>query len=1020
MNQKVRYLFMAVFPVIVLFLNTARISAEPGRWEHELSGGEWRLNIDPEASWKDDDIYLPPVKIDTLPVHQPSFGWENLADPARGITVSVPGTVEEYYWSANGNPNGIAGDYLGVSWWSTTFKLDQSLRGKRIILAFESVNLRAEVYVNRKLAGYDVIGNTPFEFDVSDAVVFGGENRLDVRITDPVGDFEWNDEYLMKWGQNMVPAVHGFGGITGKVTLRATDAVHVDDIYVQNKPEPTDVDVFVTVGNSSGAGSDGSLSLVIHEWKNPSRVLWQKTVPLSVSSKGGEYTFRVKAPEAKLWDIDKPNLYTAAVSFSSGDGGVQDTMTRRFGFRFFTVGEEHGDKRYYLNGKRVFIFAAMTRGFWPKNGIFPTPEMARKDIETARSLGLNMMLFHRAIGQPRAIDAADELGMLTYEEPGGYMCNPGTYSQIKERMAPVPPVAREWRREKLRRMVIRDRSVPSMVIFNMDDLSWNEPNDDDKENIVMVHTLDPSRLVTFNCITLPTIPNNRDYPFKLHMKPFDMNFYCHGWTSPYHLMATGVYLDNYYRNPRYYLRYVIDPIATMGDSLYPMPEDEIIFLGEEGDLSAPVRLEKIKNELAMTGANGWRESEHLDWYRAYERFLDESGFRSSFPTVDDLTVSLGAKMHYFHGRILENTRISNKADAYVLNGWASAATHTDIVDTYRNPTGDPAILQHYTQPLYVAVKIRDKVLPAGSEPVADIYLVNEKNLRGKHTLELALADPSGAVVFSRQYPVNITGGNEFGQLLVEEVRMPSVTIPGYYMLKAEIRNGKGIAGASGFDDIFVVDYMNGPGIKGTAAVIDTTGTINAFLKASRGITLPEFDPEAPDVDCIIVGPHDFRKINSLGRERVRGPNPIMTMVARGATLIILDQADRWAEQRDSIHSYQALQYFGSEHFGKHGHFIAGKSPLLDGLPKGQALNWECQVFYRGDVWGLNLDRAGMGTVIALAASNRKEILTALARIPFGNGQIIISTLNIVPELKSVKPQSAVARKLFLNMLEYSR
>ncbi len=49
---------------------------------------------------------------------------------------------------------------------------------------------------------------------------------------------------------------------------------------------------------------------------------------------------------------------------------MQDSKSQRFGFRWFDIGEKDGDQRFYLNGKRVFILAAMTRGFWPKNGIF--------------------------------------------------------------------------------------------------------------------------------------------------------------------------------------------------------------------------------------------------------------------------------------------------------------------------------------------------------------------------------------------------------------------------------------------------------------------------------------------------------------------------------------------------------------------------------------------------------------------------------------------------------------------------
>jgi hypothetical protein len=767
--------------------------------------------------------------------------------------------------------------------------------------------------------------------------------------------------------------------------------------------------VFVTLANSSGAAERGSVNVTIHEGKNPAAILWKKTLRETVPPGGKTIAFEVNAPKAKLWDIRQPNLYIASVAFSGEDGKSADAFSRRFGFRWFDMGMRNGDMRLYLNGRRVYILAAMTRGFWPKNGMFPTPEMAKRDMEAAQNLGFTMMLYHRAIGQPLSIEACDEAGMLAYEEPGGYLCNPGPDDH-----------AQVWRAEKLRRMVIRDRSHPSLVIFNLDDLSSKPPTEVDKRNITLVHTLDPSRIVTYNCIIAPRIPEIPDDPLKLHMRPFDTAFYYHGWTSPYHLMRYGGYLDEYYRNPRYYLRHVIDPVADMGDSLHPISPDEIIFLGEEGDPGAPLRLEKIKNELARTGANGWREGEHRDWYSQYKRFLDESGFRTFFPAVDDLTLALGARMHYFHGRIIENTRIGNKADVYVLNGWATESTHTDIADVYRNPTADPAIMRYFTQPLYVAVKLREKVLPSGGSATADIFLVNESDLKGPHTLVLTLENPTGSSVFTQSHPVTVLGGEEYGQLLVEGVSLPPVEQPGYYRLRAKLLDAGGVQKAAGTDDIFAVDYTRGPGIKGRVAVVDTSGVLKTFLKQTRNIDAVDYDPRGPRCDYIIIGAHDPATLRRLTmRTDIRSFDPVMDQVACGTTLIILDQADTWGARLASF-DYPAVQYRGYERWGKQGQIFVGRSPFLEGLPQVCGLNWEYQSLYRGEVWGLRFARSGVETIAALAANQRGEILDALSRIRFGDGQILITTLRILPELGSAKPQSAVPKKLFLNLMEYGK
>ncbi len=995
-----------IVALTVSLVNSSGTEAAPGRISSDLSGTGWSLWLDREAEWVNDTLLLPPVDIDKLAENPPGCGWERLWK-SDTIEVSVPGTVEEYYWSRNGNPNGLAGDYRGVSWWSRTFEAGANLKGKRLILAFESINLRAEVYVNGRLAGYDFIGNTPFECEIGDFVRYDAENNLDIRITDPGGTFSWNDENLLHWGNTLVPSVHGFGGITGPVRLIAADINRITDIYMQNQPDPRKVKAFITLENASGSEQRGHLTVTIKPKNEPSQTAWTKTVEIAVPPEGAENVFDIYLKNAELWSIGSPNLYIAEAEFESVDRNIADSMRRQFGFRFFEVGKKDGDRRFYLNGRRVFIFAAMTRGFWPKNGMFPTPEYARRDMELARTMGFNMMLYHRAIGQPLSMDMADETGVLSYEEPGGYLCRPAPDA-----------FAQAWRQEKLRRMVIRDRSRPSMVIFNIDDLSADIPNAMDEENIRLVHSLDPSRIVTYNCIISPKIPAVRDDPMKLRMLPFDDRFHYYGWTAPYHLINRGVYLDRYYENPHNYLRHAIDPVAVMGDSLHVMDKDEIIFLGEEGAIGAPVQLGQIKRELARSGADGWRENEHLAWHESYEHFLDESGFRTVFPTVDHLTLALGENMHYFHGRILENTRIGNKCDAYVLNGWASAATRTCIADVYRNPTADLSILGKYTRPLYIAVKVRDKVLPGGSNAAADIYIINETGLSGRHTLSLTLNSPSGAAVFTDSRPVKVKGGEEFGQLLAENVELPTLTENGRYVLNAKlIRNG-GISVADGSDDIFIADFSEKPLFAGRTALIDSSGVIQDFLDTACGCTIPDYDPSDWDVDCLVLGAHDFQKTVTLGRNpNTRTYDPITEKVMNGMTLIVLDQADKWAERLERG-DYTALDYGGMVSTGNAGRFFAGKDAVFEGLPSRGAMNWEYQILYDGNVRGLKLPFNEVETLVGLANLRNDEILNALCRVRFGNGEIILCTLDILKALASEEPQSAAAKKLFVNLLQH--
>ncbi|MFC1607716.1 sugar-binding domain-containing protein [Candidatus Latescibacterota bacterium] len=997
----------SIVTVCIMFLlsGIAWTQAVPGRWETSLSGGDWTLRLDREAEWIGDELFLPGTDVSLIPSNPPSPGWD-VFGLMEGKRVTVPGTVEEHYWGANGNPIGNAGDFRGVSWWSRTFELNSELRGKRIILACDAINLRAEIYVNQKLTGYDVVANTPFEVDITDAVIFGGVNALDIRITDPVGNFSWPAHVTFPWGTYNIPAVRGFGGITGDITLRALDMVSVDDIHVINKPSVTSADIVVTLGNTSGATQDGEITLTVHEWKKPDTIIWEKTVAGPVGSDGGEVTFKVKAPKAKPWGIYDPNLYVAKVTYNGSAGDISDTAVRRFGFRWFDIGEKDGDQRLYLNGKRIFIRGCKNRTFWPTNGIYASPEWAKRDVELVIEMGYNAIKVTNAIAPSNHVSYCEELGVLYTGRSSGYRINGDDRAPIKD------PFTRALRRENLMRFVRRDRSSPALFFWSLKGEDSNPPDEDDFRNMEKVRELDDTRIFVYNggrdrTKKRPHI-NDPDSPAKSFYKPLDPKRYTHGWWDMHHWGHAG-YRDNYYRNPRNYLRLNI----ADGDSTYQVLKDEVLYYGEEGSFGSMVRLGKIKEQIDRQGtSDGWREREILNWHDYYDRFLDEAGFRSSYPTVDHLTRALGSNLFYFHGRILENCRVSNIIDAYIVNGAASGATHTDMFDIYRNPTGDPAVLSYYSQSLYIAVKLRNKVMPVGDTPVADIYIVNEENLHGRQTLEIAVIDPDGLMVHRDSKKVTVAGGEDYGQLLIEGLALPAVTKHGHYTLKVRIP-GKNGDTCSGFDDLFAVDVSPDETLAGRVALIDTSGTIDAFLEDTTGLKAEGFINDRRKYDCIIVGGHDF---SDVAKTVYR---PVMEQVLNGATLIVLDNADEWAEEWDDVYWYQAVQYGGSHNRGNRGRLFVGKSPLLDGLPVSQAMGWEYQVFYGGRVWGLDIGRFGHETVVGLAAEHRREILTSVARIPYGNGRIIVSTLEMMSNLRSKRPQSAIAKKLFLNFLEYT-
>ncbi|MFC1552145.1 hypothetical protein ACFL6P_06210, partial [Candidatus Latescibacterota bacterium] len=536
-----------------------------------------------------------------------------------------------------------------------------------------------------------------------------------------------------------------------------------------------------------------------------------------------------------------------------------------------------------------------------------------------------------------------------------------------------------------------------------------------------IHELDPSRVLTYNSDRNRAVNYNEKVTdpsmFRAHMLPFDDTIYDWGWIDHHHWSSFPVNVDTHYSNPRFFWRGVVDhPRAPVyADSLNRIDPGEILFWGEEGSFGTMVSLERIKNEISSYGATGFREQQHLDWYDFYDDFLDTSGFRAAYPTVDSLTKSLARNVHYYHGRNLENVRISNIADGYDLNSWGATYPNNNFVDMYRFPTAEPKIFSHYTQPLYVAVKLRNKVMPFGYEPIADIFIVNELGLSGRCTLELTLADPAGNVAERMSYTVTVKGGEEFGQLLVEGIELPPIDTPGYWKLRASLKKG-GIEKASGYDDIYAVELPRNIGAS-SVAVFEDDGALESFL-GEHGIA------NDPDSDIIVFGEHDF---DALSDERI---GTVMDAVISGARLIVLDNANKWGEVLNRYSMSKPPTYDSAYENGRmvnwrdDGRYFVAYHKFLRGLPEAQSMNWEYQCFYQpvgdgreGITSGIQLHHYGTDLIVGLIHEGKKDVLSALSSVGLGRGEIILSSMNWIDQIASDRPQSAPAKKLLLNLIE---
>ena len=822
------------FPLFWVFYLLCAFSAHAGegRYTIPLTGGGWSLWLDKEASWQNDRLYLPHeiTDLSLLPVNVPTGGWQTLSHNPDAVPVEVPGTVEEYL-PVTDNPR--PENFRGVSWWYRKITIPADQQKKRFIIYFESVRMRAEVYLDGKLVAYDLIGETPFHVDITDEAKPGKEQLLAIRVTNPGGNFHWQDFDIMKWGEYNIPPSRSFTGIIGRVKLESVNPVFISDIYMQNTPELTKVNAILSFTNETSSSVKQDMELIVNEKGNPDKVVFRQTLKaISFPAGNHEVTIPVNVPDAKLWDLSTPELYTCNVLIKKGKK-MLDQDKKDFGFRWFTVDGVGKDAVLRLNGRRIMLRSAISWGYFPVTGLIATTEMAEKQVRTAKSLGLNMLNFHRCIGSPVVLEKADELGLLYYEEPGSF------------HSANHDPFIRTIVNEKLKRMVYRDRSHPSLVIFNLIN-EFGGPLSQDKALVAKrmndmreAHAIDPSRIMSFTSGWAGSEDKEEDS--KAHMLPFDTTLYRKGWYDNHRAGGPETWVENYYKGPK-------------DNIMYTSNRTEVYLRGEEGAISTPPRIQMIYDQIKSTGKTGWDGLFWQSQYKAFADYFQKKGLAPHFGSLDALTRAMGNVSFEHQGRRIEGMRMQNLGDAYMVNGWEAMPydNHSGIVDIYRNPKGDASVLAYYNQSLYVAVASRNQVVKLPGIATVDFYIVNEENLKGAHTLDIKLIAPDGKVVYTRNEEVNIKGGENFGQLLLENVEIPINGMAGTYRVEAGLKAGGQEIFALGNDEVVAVSWQASD-LAGKGAYYGSNNDkVAAFYKQATGKELPAFTSEMGKLDWLVV------------------------------------------------------------------------------------------------------------------------------------------------------------------------
>lgn len=347
------------------------------------------------------------------------------------------------------------GYYRGPAWYRKSLVV-RGTPAEKWFLHFEGANQETAVYVNGELAGTHTGGYSAFTIDITPYIFLNQRNTLAVRVTNAHNP--------------LVPPLSAdftfFGGIYRDVFLVRTQAAHFS---MDDHGSPG---VFITTPEvSEQAATVNVKGSFVYDQPQPKKLLVQvlikdeagKTVALVkkfIRAKAGRNEFTLESTSITpitLWSPETPAMYSFTTQLIE-DQQVRDEVTQPLGFRWFSFDAANG---FFLNGKPMKLIGANRHQDVHGQGNALRDEQHRADLKLLKDMGANFVRLAHYPQDPAVLRAADELGLLVWEETP--LVNEVTPDERHHQNAEV----------MLREMIRQHYNHPSVILWGyMNEIYW--------------------------------------------------------------------------------------------------------------------------------------------------------------------------------------------------------------------------------------------------------------------------------------------------------------------------------------------------------------------------------------------------------------------------------------------------------------------------------------------------------------------------------------------------------------------
>ncbi len=337
-----------------------------------------------------------------------------------------------------GSPLSGVKDKADIGWYQREITINPEWKSKRTFLTIGASDWETTVWLDGHLLGKHQGGYTPFSFELTPYLTYGQPQKLVIRADDKRRDFTL-------YGKQ------GYGnarGIWQTVYVEARGKEFIDAVHFN--PDIDHANTTVTIYLPEEAAADLKLALSI---KTPTAPLSQE---ITVPKGKNKISMVVPIPQPRLWSPLDPYLYEAEIKLND------DVVKTYFGMRKISIVNLPGTDFPYvaLNNKPVYLQLTLDQSYHPDGYYtFPSDAFMKKEVELAKSIGLNGIRPHIKVEIPRKLYWADKLGVLVMADLPNSWGEPDAKMQYEAE-------------ETLREMIKRDFNHPSIFTWTIFNETW--------------------------------------------------------------------------------------------------------------------------------------------------------------------------------------------------------------------------------------------------------------------------------------------------------------------------------------------------------------------------------------------------------------------------------------------------------------------------------------------------------------------------------------------------------------------